>query len=201
MRAVRRGNGHCRLAEARDPGGDAWSFAEAAPVAVLGRHGLPGQLAAEGVLRRLRGGESLMARKRDRIDLACEQWAIERRRIDAGDFRESNEWLGAVRCTIAERRDLHAGSTSQGRVAQHFPEVHLDDALSVARAVAHMNLTLREILCVHYGVRMPTKVKIERLRIAPRLYWDRVARVKTYVGAWIDHDDADAGRMDDECAA
>jgi hypothetical protein len=52
-----------------------------------------------------------------------------------------------------------------------------------------MSLSLREILAVHYGVRAPSKVKVARLGIGPRLYWDRLARAKTYVEAWIDHDE------------
>ena len=132
-----------------------------------------------------------MARKRDRIDLACEQWAAIRRQIDAGEFKHASDQLGATRCTLAEKRDLHHGSRTQKPV-QHWPEVMTGDALAVARAWHRMNLTLREILAVHYGVRAPSKVKVARLGIGPRLYWDRLARAKTYVEAWIDHDEYEA---------
>lgn len=122
-----------------------------------------------------------MARKRDSIDLACEQWATVRRQIEHGTFDEGPDWLGACRCTLAEKRDLHAGSKSEGRVSQHFPEVHQGDGLAVSRAVQHMRQSLREILYAHYVVRLPVKVKIERLGIGPRLYWDRLGRAKAFV--------------------
>jgi len=126
-----------------------------------------------------------MARKRDAVDLACEQWAEVRRQIDHGTFGEAANWLGACRCTIAEKRDLHAGATSSGRVVQHFPEVHVEAGLVVARAVQHMRASLREILYAHYVVRAPVKVKIERLGIGPRMYWDRLGRAKAYVDGWL----------------
>jgi hypothetical protein len=125
-----------------------------------------------------------MARKQDAIDLACEQWAVVRREIDHGSFRESADWLGACRCSISEKRDLHAGSRS-GKVVQHFPEVHQEDGLVVARAVQHMRASLREILYAHYVVRAPVKTKIERLGIGPRLYWDRLGRAKAFVDGWL----------------
>lgn len=137
-----------------------------------------------------------MARKQDAVDRACEQWAYVRREIDSGAFRESGDWLGACRCTLAEKRDLHAGSTSSGRVVQHFPEVHEDEALTVARALQHMRYSLREIIYAHYVVRAPVKVKIERLGIGPRLYWDRLSRAKAFIDGWLARE-----KRDDEVAA
>ena len=126
-----------------------------------------------------------MARKRDHIDQACEEWAQVRREIDGGRFTVSSDWLGATRCTLAERRDLHAGSTSSGRVHQHFPEVHIRGGVAVARAFQHMTLALREVLYAHYVVRLPAKTKIERLGISPKHYWDRLGRAKAYVDGWL----------------
>jgi hypothetical protein len=124
-----------------------------------------------------------MARKRDAIDLACEEWADVRRRIDSGGFGEAGDWLGAVRCTIAEKRDLHAGS--RGPVVQRFPEVHTEEGVMVSRAVQHMRQSLREILYAHYVVRAPVKIKIERLGIGPRMYWDRLGRAKAFVDGFL----------------
>ncbi len=128
-----------------------------------------------------------MARKRDDVDVACEAWARVRARIDHGTFGETNDWLGACRCTLAEKRDLHHGSRS-GRVEQHFPEVHDEEGLIVARAVQHMRASLREILYAHYVVRAPIKIKIEQLGIGPRLYWDRLGRAKSFVAGWMTAD-------------
>lgn len=135
-----------------------------------------------------------MARKRDAVDQACEAWADVRRRIDSGSFGDSGDWLGAVRCTLAEKRDLHAGS--RGPVVQHYPEVHHEEGLVVSRAVQHMRQSLREILYAHYVVRLPVKIKIERMGIGPRLYWDRLGRAKAFVDGWL----AQASIDEDECA-
>jgi hypothetical protein len=124
-----------------------------------------------------------MARKRDAIDESCEEWARVQRELQAG--AECITYLGRPRCTLSERRDLHHGSSSAGNVTQHFPEVHTDKGWAVSRAYQHMSLSLREILFVHYAVPAPVKVKIERLGIGPRMYWDRLARAKAYVDGWL----------------
>jgi hypothetical protein len=135
-----------------------------------------------------------MARKRDAVDTACEEWAAVRRRIDKGDFAENHDWLGAVRCTIAEKRDLHAGAKSVGRVVQHFPEVHDGVGLVVARAFQRLQLPLREVLYAHYVVRAPVSVKIDRLGVSPRHYWERLGRAKAFVGGWVSAYDAHQSR-------
>ena len=125
-----------------------------------------------------------MARKRDFVDQACESWASAQREM-AGR-QTPVDYLGAVRCTLADRRDLHHASSS-GRVEQHFPEVYSELGWCVSRAYQRMSLTLREVLYMHYVVRAPSKVKIERLGIGPRLYWDRLGRAKAYVDGWLAH--------------
>lgn len=133
-----------------------------------------------------------MARKRDPVDLACESWATTQREL-AGKL-EPIDYLGAVRCTLAERRDLHHGSRTQKPV-QHWPEVYSDVGWCVSRAVQHMSWSLREIVFVHYVVRAPSKIKIERLGIGPRLYWERLGRAKAFVDGYLAHladDEADA---------
>ena len=127
-----------------------------------------------------------MARRQDAIDVACEEWAQVRRRVDQGWFGEAQDWLGAVRCAIAEKRDLHSGSRSEGRITQRFPEVHQDDGLAVARAFQHMALPLREVLYAHYVVHAPVKLKIEALKVSPKLYWERLGRAKAFLHGWLE---------------
>lgn len=128
-----------------------------------------------------------MARKDDAIDLVCQQWAIQRRELTGlADPKLASGYLGAVRCTIAEKRDLHAGARSEGRVSQYFPEVYRDEAFEVNRAFLHMDSTLREIMDVHYTVRSPIKIKVHRLGISWSQYWDRVRRAKAFVSGWLE---------------
>lgn len=140
----------------------------------------------------------MMARRRDAVDLACEAWGMVRRRIDTGRFGEASDWLGAVRCTIAEKRDLHAGATSNGRVVQRFPEVMEGEALIVARAFQCMPITLREVLYVHYVIPSRATVKMDRMGISPKHYWDRLGRAKSYVAGWLDQYRADVYTFEEE---
>lgn len=126
-----------------------------------------------------------MARKIDAIDLACFEWAAVRRDIDKGRFLKGSDWLGAMRCSIAEKRDLHAGSRSVGLVSQAFPEVHTGQGLLVSQAYQHMSLQLRESLYVHYVVPLKPQFKIDLWGISSSHYWDRVRQAKTYVSAWM----------------
>ena len=126
-----------------------------------------------------------MARKDDGIDLVCRMWANQRREvIGLTDPKLAQAYIGALRCTIAEKRDLHAGARSTGRVEQHFPEVYRDEAFEVNRAFNHMDAALREIMDVHYVARAPIKLKVHRLGISWSQYWDRVRRAKAFVAGW-----------------
>lgn len=125
-------------------------------------------------------------RREDSIDLACKQWAAERRRVLGIDEpRRSREFLGALRSTLGQRRDLHAGSTSVGRVEQHFPEVYVGDALAVHRAYRAMRPELKATLDVHYVARAPIDMKAEALAMSVRTYWSRVGLAKTFVEGWL----------------
>ena len=124
-----------------------------------------------------------MARKRDYIDQACESWASIQREI-AG-VQEPRTFLGAPRCTLEARRDLHAGSRSEGRVSQNWPEVYSHAGLCVAQAYNQMEWVLREALWLHYVVRAPVKAKLHTLNVAKRVYWERVGRARSFVDGWL----------------
>ena len=63
-------------------------------------------------------------RKGDSTDLACREWARDKRRmLGLEESLTAREFLGAIRCTLGQRRDLHAGSRSDGNVVQEFPEI------------------------------------------------------------------------------
>ena len=137
-----------------------------------------------------------MARKDDSIDILFRRWAVTKRQILGLDPMDADpidatkggkclpsEYLGAVRCTLSERRDLHAGSRSNV-VSQHFPEVFTGTSFEVNRAVKHMSPTLQEIVDYHYVRPAPIKVKVHRLGVSWKTYWDRVQRAKTFLEAW-----------------
>ena len=126
-------------------------------------------------------------RRTDSIDLACRAWAQDRRKIlGLDECRTAREFLGALRSTLAARRDLHAGATSTGRVEQHWPEIYsCDEALRVAQAYHRARPELKAVLDVHYLARAPIEFKAEALSISPRAYWNRVAIAKAFVEAWL----------------
>ncbi len=136
-------------------------------------------------------------RKEDAIDLACKSWARERRKtlgLDELDRERggrqvgvgvtASEYLGAVRCTLAARRDLHAFATS-GKVLQHFPEVYTGETLLVHRAYRSMPNSMRDVMDAHYIARAPVDLKAEALAISVRSYWERVGQMKRYVEGWL----------------
>lgn len=128
-----------------------------------------------------------MARKDDAIDIACRLWAEQRRElVGLSEPKLAVEFIGAVRCSIAEKRDLHAGAKSSGRVVQHYPEVYRRDALEVNRAYKQLPPALKEIMDVHYVARAPIKLKVHRLGISWSQYWDRVRRAKSFVAGWLE---------------
>ena len=126
-------------------------------------------------------------RRTDSIDLACRQWAQDRRKfLGLDEFRTAREMVGALKSTLGARRDLHAGSTSTGRVEQHWPEVYsTDDSLRVAQAYQRARPELKAVLEVHYLARAPAEFKAESLAMSVRAYWNRVAIAKAFVEAWL----------------
>jgi len=129
-------------------------------------------------------------RRADWIDLACRDWAQVRRRLLGLDdphmrIATAAEFVGAIRSTLGERRDLHAGARSSGRVEQHYPEVYTGTALDVHRAYRAMRLELRDILDVHYVARAPVADKAEALAMSSARYWQRLGVAKSFVEGWL----------------
>jgi DNA-directed RNA polymerase specialized sigma24 family protein len=125
-------------------------------------------------------------RSEDAIDVICKAWAREFRRIRGLDDKHmeaclAREFIGAVRSTLGDRRDLHAGSTSTGRVEQHFPEVFTPDSLRVNLAIKAARQELREVLVLHYAHRAPPDEKAEALNVSVATYWNRVSAAKHWL--------------------
>ena len=125
-----------------------------------------------------------MARGPDRIDRVIEEWAHTRRELlGLSEPMTAAGYLGAVRCTLAARRDLHHGATS-GRSEQHFPEVYAPGTQQLVNVAFHrMSPTLREILDVHYVVQAPRdkRLRADLMGISRNQYWDRVRHAKLFI--------------------
>ena len=122
-----------------------------------------------------------MARGRDQIDKLCEDWArIRRELLGLSLPLTARGYVGALRCTLAARRDLHAGSRSEGLRDVQYPEVYTGDTALVNAVYWHLQPGLREILDVHYVVLTPRNkgIRADLMGISLRQYWDRVARAK-----------------------
>lgn len=129
-----------------------------------------------------------MGRKRqDAIDLACEEWArCKRRMLGLDDTRKASEVIGPLRCTLGQRRDLHAGSKSEGRVEQHWPEVwDSENALQIARAYRQMGDILRSVLDAHYVARGPVDIKADALAMSRARYFSTLNMAKAFVEGWL----------------
>ena len=129
-----------------------------------------------------------MARRRDQIDLLMEAWAKKRRElVGIRHPLTAREYLGAVRCTLGARRDLHHGGRS-GKVDQHWPEFpYTGDLFWVNLAVRRMTPTLAEICDWHWTLEVPRdkRRRADLMGISPDQYWKRVARAKEFVAGAI----------------
>jgi hypothetical protein len=126
-----------------------------------------------------------MARRgRDRIDKICDEWgAIRRELLGYATPNLAKDQLGAVRCTLAARRDLHHGGKS-GRVEQHFPEYPFRGDAAVVNAVyKRLAEPLQEIMDAHYTATTPRSktVRADLMGLSVRVYWERVNRVRAAV--------------------
>jgi DNA-directed RNA polymerase specialized sigma24 family protein len=98
----------------------------------------------------------------------------------------AREFLGAIRCTLGQRRDLHAGSRSDGKVVQEFPEVWTTQhAYRVALAFHRLRVELRDVLLVHYVAKAPIALKCDALAVSQRTYWARLAQARNAVEPWL----------------
>lgn len=133
----------------------------------------------------------------DYIDTICRKWATCYRKMHGLDSPErAREYLGAVRCTLGQRRDLHAGAKSEGKVEQHWPEVYTSrEALIVARAFHDMRPWLQTLAIVHYVIWLPPEadpieVKAEALAMSTTKYHREISKVRTFVEGWVARDAA-----------
>ena len=125
-------------------------------------------------------------RREDSIDQACVAWARVRRELEGlKEPQHAKDYLGAVRCTLSARRDLHAGARSDGRIEQHWPEVYPPGIPTLVNAVfKQMPEPLQDVMRWHYVLEAPRSrsLRARLVGLSPRVYWERVGRAKGFVG-------------------
>ena len=133
------------------------------------------------------------ARSQDSVDQACAAWAqVRRELVGLAQPQLASGYLGAMRCTLGQRRDLHAGARSDGRIEQHFPEVYPPGLpTAINRVWREMPLPLKAVMDVHYVVESPRSrsMRAAMIGISPREYWRLVSRVKDRVSGAMAVDD------------
>ena len=124
----------------------------------------------------------------DALDLACREWARQRRVVlGLEPTLHAHSCIGPLSCTLDKIRRLHANAAllSSGgftvEQSQHWPEVYTDGALDVARAYHAMPSDLRQILDVHYVLSGLVTMKADRLALSPRSYFNRLAASRHFL--------------------
>ena len=95
----------------------------------------------------------------------------------------AKEYVGALRCTLAARRDLHHGSRS-GKLDQQWPEYPFQGTAATVNVVyRRLPEPLQEIMVAHYVALTPRSksIRANLMGLSVRLYWERVGRVKAAV--------------------
>jgi hypothetical protein len=120
-------------------------------------------------------------RREDSIDLLCKAWGRERRLVFGLDEpQRASQFLGALRSTLGQRRDLHAGARSN-KLEQHFPEVYLGEALAVHHAYLRMRIELKVVMDAHYVAKGRADAKAEAIAVSLPQYWILVREAKAFV--------------------
>lgn len=123
--------------------------------------------------------------KNHAIDVICREWAKVRRQLLGVDEPvKASEYVGAVKCTLGQRRDLHAGARTNA-VDQNWPEVYVGEPRLVNEAYHAMRPELKVVMEVHYLAHAPSDVKAEALYMSPDTYWRNVRDAQSFVEGWL----------------
>ena len=124
--------------------------------------------------------------KREYVDNLARQWASIRRQLlglDDPKARLASDTLGAVRSTLGQRRDLHAGARTN-RVEQHWPEVYVGDALMVNQAFHAMTPRMQSFMDVHYVYPGDVDDKAPALCVSRETYFEEIREIRAWIEAW-----------------
>ena len=121
---------------------------------------------------------------RDHTDRLIDEWArIRREVLGIKQPLLAKDYLGAPRCTLSSRRDLHAGASSSGRIEQHWPELYVGNSAIVNWLFWRANPSIKEIMDWHWTLEKPRNkgIRAELMGLSRRVYWERVNRARHYV--------------------
>jgi hypothetical protein len=119
------------------------------------------------------------------IDGVCKEWGRTRRQL-AGfdDPLLAKEYIGAMRSTLGQRRDLHACSKSN-KLDIHWPEVYVGKARLVNAAHKALSPYLQFVMDLQYAAHVDPSIKADLLNINVRTYWRQVADVRQFVDGFL----------------
>jgi hypothetical protein len=126
----------------------------------------------------------------DEVDVACYQWAKGRRKqLGLDDPRmeraAAKEFIGALRSTLGQRRDLHSGATTT-RSDIHCPEGYYEGtALAVHQAYKRMPPFPRAILETQYVIKAPALDKASLMSMDVVTYYRHLNHAKGIVFGWL----------------
>jgi len=136
-----------------------------------------------------------MRLQKDEIDVWCDQWAKQRRRILGILELEPRDRVGKLKSTLGSIREERDGA-SQGTAMQTYPEVYIGFALLVNRAWKEMRREWRPIVQAHYcclywadedglPVRIMAKEKAKILDLDLPTYWNYMKFAKNYIHSFV----------------
>jgi hypothetical protein len=133
----------------------------------------------------------LKTRRRTSLDVALEDWSkIARELYGVTDPKIAGGYLGAVRCTLAARRDLHHGGRS-GVVDQRWPafpfERAPEDACLVHACWRVMPDSLAEIVAANYVPLEPKsrQLRAELLGLSRPDYYARLDKARAHLSGYM----------------
>lgn len=121
---------------------------------------------------------------KDEVDIWCEQWASQRRKMLGITELEPKERLGRLSSTLGSVKEEGEGA-SYSTASQAFPEVYTGLALLVNRAWKDMPVRWRPVIEVHYVYSGPIKQKSAAVGLVIRTYWDYMSFAKNYIHSFV----------------
>lgn len=125
---------------------------------------------------------------KDEVDLWCEQWASQRRKILGITELQPKERIGKLNSTLGSIKTDRDGA-SQGTVTQAFPEVYIgadpNYPLLVNRAWREMKPQWREVIEAHYVYKGSIKQKAFLIEVTVANYWKHWTFAKNYIHGFV----------------
>jgi len=131
----------------------------------------------------------------DEIDLVCQEWAKSRRKqLGMDDPRmekaASREFVGAIRSTLGQRRDLHAGARTN-ITDVHQPEgFYTGTALAVHQAFKRLNPFQQSVMQVQYVLKAKALQRADLMAMDVVTFYRHLGLVKGIVWGWVLRSDA-----------